>query len=175
MIRAFALGLITALLLAAPPAAASEFDQDFVAGMELHGKVDYVFDGDTIRIGPARIRLFGIDAPELATPAGPMAREVMKQLVEGMPVSCMLTGDRSYDRYVAVCFLGDSVVDIGWFMVREGLAVDDRFFSGGVYLGAERDARIHGRGIWANGLKSPHSRSVTNAEPGRGISYPLRR
>lgn len=52
MIRLLALNLI--LLLAAPAVA------DIVTGRA------YITDGDTIRIGDTRVRLFGLDAPERA-------------------------------------------------------------------------------------------------------------
>ena len=43
-----------------------------------------VHDGDTLRCGPDRIRLFGVDAPEVRrgqTPAGPFAYEARDELI----------------------------------------------------------------------------------------------
>jgi endonuclease YncB( thermonuclease family) len=54
-----------------------------------------VSDGDTVRFGRQRIRLFGIDAPEKAQPCddgqwypGPLATKALVDFIAGRPVSC---------------------------------------------------------------------------------------
>ncbi len=121
-----------------------------------------VVDGDTLDVRLAggrreRIRMIGIDAPELS-PAeclGSQARTRARQLVQGKPVR--LIGDASQatrDRYrrllAYVTFSGRR--DLGRQLVAEGFAtvyVYDRPFgrvSG--YRAAERTAKSGARGIW---------------------------
>jgi endonuclease YncB( thermonuclease family) len=95
-----------------------------------------VIDGDTIEIGRTRIRIAGIDAPELDHPYGQKARWAMVRLCKGQVITADITGELSYDRYVATCFLPDGR-DLGAELVREGLAIDWPRYSGGRYRGLE--------------------------------------
>jgi micrococcal nuclease len=97
-----------------------------------------VVDGDTLRVGRDRIkvRLHGIDAAERGTTQGESARELMISIVEDRVVTCTLTGERSYDRVVATCRVGDNH-DVAEFLVRHGRALDCPHFSGGRYAAFE--------------------------------------
>ncbi len=55
----------------------------------------------------------------------------MKRLVGGQIVTCELNGDRTYDRWVGVCFLNG--YDIGATAISEGHALDCARHSGGRY------------------------------------------
>ena len=58
-----------------------------------------VIDGDTIElIGGQRVRLIGIDAPELGSPGGNEATQFVKKMVEGRDVWLQADGD-SLDRF----------------------------------------------------------------------------
>ncbi|WP_299350124.1 thermonuclease family protein [uncultured Shimia sp.] len=98
---------------------------------ELTGRV-YVIDGDTIVIRGAKIRLAGIDAPEIDEPYGQKAKWAMVRMCKGHVVTARLNGETSFDRYVATCFLPDGR-DLAAEMVRDGHAVDLPYFSGGKY------------------------------------------
>jgi endonuclease YncB( thermonuclease family) len=111
--------------------------------LALEGTVSHVRDGDTIELGPIAIRLQGIAAPEGNEPGGDIATNAMRDLVLGKDLRCDLTGDRSYDRVIGVCFLKDGR-DIGEVMVFEGHARDCYRFSRGRYADAERHARTMG-------------------------------
>lgn len=96
----------------------------------------YVIDGDTIDIRGTRLRLAGIDAPELDHPYGKVAKFHLIKLCRGQEVRAVFEGALSHDRSVATCFLPDGR-DLSAEMVKAGLAVDWRKFSGGKYRGFE--------------------------------------
>ncbi len=92
----------------------------------------YVVDGDTIIIEKIRIRLSGIDAPELDQPYGNKAKWVLINLCKGQVVTAVFNGSSTYDRPVATCYLPDGG-DLSEAMVRCGMALDWRKFSDGKY------------------------------------------
>lgn len=103
--------------------------------LELRGRA-WVIDGDTIDIAGTRIRLAGIDAPELDHPYGKNAKWALVNLCKGQEVRAVYDGDQSHDRTVATCFLPDGR-DLSAEMVRAGLAIDWPKFSRGKYSGLE--------------------------------------
>ena len=112
---------------------------------DLTGKAGKVVDGDTLwvcdRSACHKIRLCGIDAPELTDPRGPAARLALQSLVRSKTIKCVPVGEgtvcdgrskpTSYDRIVAQCFVSQS--DLAAEMVDEGHACDWLQFSGGFY------------------------------------------
>ena len=52
----------------------------------------HVIDGDTISIGRQKIRLAGIDAPELHNPYGKKAKWALVELCKGQNITAKLTG-----------------------------------------------------------------------------------
>ena len=83
----------------------------------------HVIDGDTIAIGKQKIRLAGINAPELNEPWGQKAKWELVGLCKGQKISAHLTGETTYDRVVAKCFLEDGR-DLAAEMVKAELALD---------------------------------------------------
>jgi len=81
-----------------------------------------VIDGDTLAIGPERIRLNGINAAEIDTPAGRQAKTALDAVIAGRPVACMAMDqpDR-YGRMVARCVVGTGI-DLGAAMLAAGQA-----------------------------------------------------
>lgn len=120
----------------------------------------YAGDGDTLHIGGARIRLLGIDAPELDQvcwdkggaewPCGKSARGFLQGLVAGAEIACRPTGKDRYGRWLAVCTAAGR--DLGKAMIQAGLAVsyDD-------YGLEELAARAAGLGIWAGRFDAPRT------------------
>lgn len=101
----------------------------------------WVIDGDTIDVNGTRIRLAGIDAPELGDPYGNKAKFHLLQLCRDQQVRAVFDGQQSYERAVATCFLSDGR-DLSAEMVKAGLALDWKKFSGGKYREMETpDAR----------------------------------
>ncbi|SEN94776.1 nuclease homologue [Gemmobacter aquatilis] len=95
-----------------------------------------VTDGDTIRDGALRIRLWGIDAPELQDPRGPASRAYLRALIDGQPVACDPRNADRYGRTVATCHLPDGR-DLACEMVRAGMAHDWPRYSKGAYARCE--------------------------------------
>ncbi len=111
-----------------------------------------VIDGDTIRIGSVRIRLWGIDAPERdqtcgGLEAGSMATAALSRIIGDNPVTCEAVDTDRYGRTVATCSVAGA--DIGGSMVRAGWAWDYARYSGSEYADEEDEARVNGRGVWA--------------------------
>jgi endonuclease YncB( thermonuclease family) len=92
-----------------------------------------VHDGDTLTIQGQAVRLFGIDAEELDEPNGPRARDALRALVKGTHyVRCEPTGQKSYDRVVAICYTAAGE-DLGEAMVRGGYVLDCARYSDFMY------------------------------------------
>ena len=103
--------------------------------------VAHVIDGDTIKIRGMKIRLAGINAPELDRPYGVKSKYEMVKIVKGKTVYVVPDGTTSYDRIVATCYV-DGDVDIGAELIRRGLALDIPNFTGGKYTHLEtKEAR----------------------------------
>lgn len=92
----------------------------------------WVIDGDTIDIGGTRIRLAGVDAPEMDHPYGKKAKWALVNLCKGQEVRAVFDGDLSHERTVATCYLPDGR-DLSAEMVMAGLAIDWPKFSKGKY------------------------------------------
>jgi len=92
----------------------------------------WVIDGDTIDIGGIRIRLAGIDAPEMDHPYGKNAKWTLISLCKGQAVRAVFDEELSHDRVVATCYLPDGS-DLSAEMVKAGMAIDWPKFSRGKY------------------------------------------
>lgn len=131
-----------------------------------------VIDGDSLEIGTARIRLFGIDAPEgrqLCTrdstswPCGRQAADMLRALTGNEPIDCVQRDVDQYQRIVAVCKTGTT--DLGAAMVKAGLALAYRQYSTD-YIDEEDEARGAKRGMWAGEFTAPWDyRHSTSAPP----------
>ena len=109
-----------------------------LADRVIEGRVTVVRDVDTIVVAGTPVRLNGLDGPETSTRIGREARTFMTRLVRGEMVSCNLNGERTYDRWVGVCYLDRQ--DIGAIAVANGHALDCRRYSGGRYRDLETAA-----------------------------------
>lgn len=115
-------------------------------------------DGDSFRLGDDRIRLLGLDAPELSQqctdgdgrtwPCGRRARDRMAELLSAGAIDCRPEDTDQYDRLLATCLVAGR--DIGGTLVVEGLAV-----SSGRYWTEEAAARQARLGIWAGDFAAP--------------------
>lgn len=73
----------------------------------------YTIDGDTLRMGPERIRLRGIDTPELSEPRGQEARQRLEQLLKEGPIRIVPHGQDVYGRTVADVFVnGRNIAEV---------------------------------------------------------------
>ncbi|EAB5282075.1 thermonuclease [Campylobacter upsaliensis] len=125
---------------------------------ELIGKVSRVIDGDTIEllaktskenpynhIAKLKIRLYGIDAPELKQAYGKEAKEFLSALVLKQEVSLIIENKDKYDRFVGTLFLKGQ--DINKEMVKNGYAHAYESFSK-KYLAEQADAKMFKLGLW---------------------------
>ena len=126
-------------------------------------KITHISDGDSLRSGNLRIRLFGIDAPEKKQKCsyvdgrqwdcGVAAQKALKQLVESVPqISCDLMDVDRYSRLVMRCYAGET--DVAAALVREGLALAYRQYSAS-YDKEENAARINRAGMWGGSFTKP--------------------
>jgi endonuclease YncB( thermonuclease family) len=81
-----------------------------------------VVDGDTLVVGTTRVRLKGVDAAERGTDLGEAARIVMETIVGGGPLTCRLTGEKTWRREVGFCFTSDGT-DINREIIEQGAAL----------------------------------------------------
>ena len=118
-----------------------------------------MIDGDTIVSDGARIRLAGIDAPELSQPGGSEARSHLIRLIAGGAVRIEPISTDKYGRLVARVHARCG--DLGQLMVRDGYA---RAAYGQDYVREERLARKRRAGLWAGpGISSPAAHRASAA------------
>ena len=132
-----------------------------------------VTDGDSIRINNRKIRLVGIDAPELKQtcqngikeyPCGEMSKEWLNLLVEDFQITCSYSEKDRYKRILGVCYIGNinsvafkkkvKSLELNSMMVKSGNAVAYRKYSD-VYIVDEEFAKINKRGIWIGKFEMP--------------------
>lgn len=129
---------------------------------DLRGQASIV-DGDTLEIHGTRIRLWGIDAPEssqlcrgddgLQYRCGEKAANELDSFIARRPVDCSPVSLDQYRRTVAICWIDG--VDLGEWLVRNGLALDWPKYSKGKYDKAQREAEHAGRGMWQGSYVEP--------------------
>ncbi|WP_018239965.1 thermonuclease family protein [Ensifer sp. BR816] len=125
-------------------------------------------DGDSLRLSGRRVRIEGIDAPEIgqtcrrdgaAWDCGAAARRRLEDLIGGTTTRCRLHGHDRYGRELGLCEAGER--NIGREMVLSGHAV-----SYGLYREEEEQARNRRAGLWAAQFVRPQEwrRSQGEAE-----------
>lgn len=145
--------------------------QDYRSGV-VRGAAE-VTDGDTIRIGETRIRLFGIDAPERTQSCedergrrwacGIVAEDRLRTLTSGRTVHCTMRDIDRYGRQVSTCAAGGR--DLGTTLVAEGLARAYVRY-GDDYATVEAKAKLERLGLWQGISEAPWQyRADRRAEP----------
>lgn len=154
--RLFLLGL---LLVGMPAAADSCL---LPSGLE-HAEVRRVVDGDTLQLKDgSRVRIIGLDAPELGrngAPDEPLAREALthlQQLIQLAENAVLLqTGAEPRDRYGRrlTRVFTERHGDLAAHLIRNGLAlqaiVPPNLQGVACHREAEKEARAQNRGLWA--------------------------
>ena len=124
-------------------------------------------DGDTLTLDGQRIRLAGIDTPELTQickrdgadwRCGVAARSRLAELLRAGPVTCRTQGRDKYNRWLARC--ETPAGDLGERMVREGLAV-----AYGGYEDEEQFAKAERKGLWSSEFDMPQHWRRANGRP----------
>jgi endonuclease YncB( thermonuclease family) len=130
-------------------------------------------DGDSLFVGGDRIRLIGLDAPELDQTCwretgeewscGRDSRNLMAELLARGSISCLTAGADRFGRFLATCAIGGE--DIGAAIVSAGLAVArDR------YAAEERAARNARRGLWSGRFTDPRTWRDEGPQDDPGVS-----
>ena len=119
-------------------------------------KVISIHDGDTITVlngkEQTKIRLFGIDAPELKQPYGKKSKQFLANLIAGEAVEVEENGKDRYKRTIGTIYLGGK--DINAQMVENGYAWAYRKFSK-KYAPQESQAKKQGLGLWQDKEPTP--------------------
>lgn len=110
-----------------------------------------VHDGDTITVivdgQTERIRLAGVDAPELRQAYGMEAKETLSTLLQGRKITLRFQGKKSYRRHVATVY-ADSI-NVNAELVWLGAAWQEPRYDRSVeFWSIECDARESKRGLW---------------------------
>jgi endonuclease YncB( thermonuclease family) len=136
--------------------------EDFFGSPDFAGPAR-VIDGDSLEIGEVRVRLFGVDAPELAQrctgadgqdyACGRAAREFLTAMIDGRPVTCRREGRDRFRRVLARCESARD--DLGAAMVRQGWAVAFAGSDGDGHRSLERAAQRARLGLWAGRFQRP--------------------
>jgi micrococcal nuclease len=120
---------------------------------DLLGRVTAVHDGDTLTllVGTTqhKIRLNGIDAPELGQAFGTRARQFLSALVFGKTVTVRVVDVDRYRREVGDVYVGGVLANAE--LVRAGMAWHYKRYSKDATLAElELQARAEKRGLWAD-------------------------
>ena len=126
------------------------------------GTVSQVMDGDTLRMGDQKIRLWGADALERTQTCinsqgrvwacGEAARAALADAVMAKTITCTVRGT-SYDRLVARC--ESQGVDLSQMMVRAGWSFDCARYSRSAYAQHQRAAQADAVGVWGHTFEWP--------------------
>jgi endonuclease YncB( thermonuclease family) len=128
------------------------------------GQKIQIADGDSFAIGPQKLRLKGIDAPEYNQtckdsrgadwPCGRTARAALDKLLRQPGLACEAQVHDRYARLLATCRT-NSTPNIAAAQVLAGMAVSDAYY-GSRSFGKEEDiAAASKRGIWQGDFVRP--------------------
>lgn len=152
-----------------------------VGAEELEGRVVGVRDGDTLELltterRTVTVRLAGIDAPEIRQAYGQAAKRELSALAFGRDAHVNWKKQDDYGRTVGVVRIDGA--DINLRMIERGYAWHYKRYAPeqtaadrAAYAGAESDARVARRGLWADpDPVAPWAfRHGTRSGPGAGV------
>ena len=128
----------------------------------IYGKAE-IIDGDTIKIKEKKIRLFGIDAPEMdqicfksSNPyhCGHTAAKALIRYTKNRTIYCYYAELDKYKRILGTCNYGEGKEDINAMMVNRGYAVAYPRYSK-KYLKEEEYAKHNKLGLWKGIFERP--------------------
>ena len=143
-----------------------------VQGKEIIG-IPKIIDGDTIHIGQNKIRLEGIDSPEIQQkcnkeylqvsfiinfslkknyPCGVDSKKALSSKIDKSEIKCSILSKDKYKRYLATCFKGS--LNLNKWMVKNGQAVAYTRYSK-KYVNDEKHAKDNKLGIWKGTFLKP--------------------
>lgn len=156
MIVVMTCGIASGWFLAKPSGAKAAEPMVEIAGEAL------VTSGDTLEIAGRRVRLRGIDAPELDQecrfskgklyPCGKVAMRRLSRLVSGQEVRCKGDKRDGHDQLLAHCTVGP--LSLNELVVASGWALADPK-TGANYTRAESAAKARREGLWRGQFEEP--------------------
>ncbi len=132
-----------------------------------------IIDGDTVHIYSKKIRLEGIDAPEIKQQCkkpfikissvigfqfnknyscGVMAKIKLIDKIDNSKVKCISSSKDRYKRFIATCYIDK--INLNKWMVRNGYAVAYKRYSK-AYVRDEEYAKENQLGIWKGTFITP--------------------
>ena len=135
--------------------------------------ISKVIDGDTIHINNFKIRLEGIDAPEMSQKCkkeflkisstigfifykdyncGEVSKKKLKDKINESEIKCISSSKDRYKRYIATCFKGQT--NLNQWMVRNGYAIAYRRYNK-KYIPDEDFAKENKLGLWKGKFMDP--------------------
>ena len=121
-----------------------------------------IIDGDTIILNSEKIRLYGIDTPEIKQTCtdnyghtylcGIKAKLELKKIIGSRKVSCIKKTKDRYKRSISICYVDEN--DINSLMVRSGWALAYRKYSK-KYVKDEAIAKLNDAGMWSGKFIAP--------------------
>ena len=129
-----------------------------------------VIDGDTIKINDKKIRLFGIDAPEIKQfckkpylsisflsfqkkySCGIKSTNNLKRMIKSNNIDCKIKGIDRYKRIIGECYKNKT--NINSWMVRNGYAVAYTKYSK-KFVAQQNLAKKEKLGIWVGSFEMP--------------------
>ena len=139
---------------------------------EIYG-VPKIIDGDTVHINNKKIRLEGIDAPEIKQqckkpflkisaiigfkfnknyPCGAIAKKKLIDKIGSSKIKCISSTKDRYERFLATCYMNK--INLNKWMVRTGNAVAYKRYSKD-YVRDEFYAKENKLGIWEGSFIMP--------------------
>ena len=122
----------------------------------------YITDGDTIKINGKKIRLHGIDTPEIEQyclnqkkeqyPCGKSAKDFLKKIIKNKEIKCLKNDIDRYGRIVATCYIGEK--DLNGLIVESGWGLAYRRYSK-KYISNEKSAEKEALGLWSGKFIKP--------------------
>ena len=147
----------------APPKSKNTSSQEEAKQVQnINGMVTHVLTGSTFVINNARLKLYGLDTPDLSQtclskrgedyPCGRTAKKKLEKLLLNKYLECKVAYQNAPNDYFVTCTLQN--YDVGATMVSVGWAVADRQISE-AYVPYEEQAHRSYQGLWAGKFVAP--------------------
>ena len=129
-----------------------------------------IIDGDTIKINSKKIRLHGIDAPELNQmckkpyltiifftftkdyPCGKISTQKLQKKINNKVITCKILDVDRYKRFIGECYKRN--LNLNSWLVSNGYAVAYRKYSK-KYISNEINAKNEKKGLWQGKFEMP--------------------
>ena len=129
-----------------------------------------IIDGDTIKINSKKIRLHGIDAPEVKQmckkpyltiifftftkdyPCGKISTQKLQKKINNKVITCKILDVDRYKRFIGECYKRN--LNLNSWLVSNGYAVAYRKYSK-KYISNEINAKNEKKGLWQGKFEMP--------------------